>query len=96
MHGGDERPEWELLKVPVVAEIVAKLFRSGAVERGLRAAFADPQIVTPEMVQELYLPESSPENRMAQVSYSRRLDLDEVRSRVGETQTPTLSIFGEP
>lgn len=94
LRGGGERLEWELLRYPVIAEFMANVFRSGAVGWGLRAAFADPAIVTPEMVQEIYAPISSPENRRAQVSYSRNLDLDEVRRFAADTGTPTLIMWG--
>jgi pimeloyl-ACP methyl ester carboxylesterase len=91
---GHERLEWELLKYPVIAELMANFFHRGHVESGLRAAFADPAIVTPEMVQEIYTPLSSPENRRAQVSYSRNLDWDETQTYLADTQIPTLIIWG--
>ncbi len=94
LPGGEERLEWELLKYPVIAELMTNLFRSGAVEWGLKAAFGDPAIVTPEMVKEIYAPASSPENRRAQVAYSRNLDWGETRRYVSDTQVPTLVVWG--
>lgn len=94
LPGGGERLEWELLKWPVIGELMARTFRSRAVEWGLRAAFADAALVTPEMVAEIYAPASSLENRLAQVAYSRNLDWEDVRRNVSRTQTPTLIIWG--
>lgn len=94
MPGGD-RLEWELLKVPVLGELMTNLFGRRAVRWGLEAAFADPSIVTPEMVEEIYAAVSSPENRWAQVAYSRNLDLEEVQRAVPATRIPTLIIYGD-
>ena len=91
---GDDRLEWKLLRWPLVAEIMARLFRRSDVVWGLEAAFADPTRVTPEMVDETWAAIASPENRMAQVHYSRSLDWRETQRALAGMRTPTLVLWG--
>ena len=90
-----DRLEWELLKVPLVGDALAALFRRKHVRSGLLAAFADASLVTPEMVDEVYAPVSRPENRRAQVAYARNLDWRETQAQMDRMQTPTLVLWGD-
>jgi len=89
-----ERPEWELLKLPVIGRILARMVTRNSVRKGLKAAFHDSAHVTPEMVEAVYTPLTIPSVRFAQHSFSRHLDWTRTETILPQLRLPVLVLWG--
>jgi pimeloyl-ACP methyl ester carboxylesterase len=90
-----DRLEWEMLRWPVVGDVLGKLIRRFDVEGGLRAAVADPKSVTEADISAVYEPLTYREVQSAQVMFMRQLDFRLTAARLSNTQQPTLVLWGD-
>ena len=90
-----DRLEWEMLRWPVIGDALSKLIRRFDVAGGLRAAVADPASVTEADISAVYDPLTRREVQAAQVGFMRQLDFRSTAARLGQTQQPTLVLWGE-
>ncbi len=90
-----DKLEWELLKYPLVGELLSKAITSATVRQGLRAAFADPAHVDQAMVQEIKAPLSFWHNRRAQYQLARQLDWRLTEQALASTSVSTLVLWGD-
>lgn len=90
-----ERLAWELLKYPVIGEILSYFFSRQSVKRGLILSFYNPSLVTDELIDMIYAPLQNRDNRHAQLSYSRNIDWEKTKAALPAIQIPTLIIWGK-
>jgi len=90
-----ERLAWELLKYPVIGEILTHLLTRYSVKRGLRLSFYDQSLVTDELVEMVHAPLKNRDNRNAQLLYSRNLDWGKTISVLPDIRIPSLIIWGK-
>jgi pimeloyl-ACP methyl ester carboxylesterase len=90
-----DRWEWELLRWPVIGDIVGGLVRRSDVADGLRAAVADPASITDSDVSAVYAPLTVGEVQAGQVGFMRQLDFRRTASRLHEIKQPALVLWGE-
>jgi len=89
-----ERLAWELLKYPVIGELMAYFFSRQSVKRGLILSFYNQSLVTDELIDMMYAPLCNKNNRKAQLDYSRNIDWRKTRIMLPEIRIPTLIIWG--
>jgi len=86
--------EWELLKIPVLGEILLRVLTQGMVRRRLMKSFHDPFLVDSAMAQEVYLPLKIPANRKAQAAASRNLSWKSVEAGLPALRNQSMLIWG--
>jgi len=86
---------WEFMKMPVVGEFVFKLINAYAIRKGLEDSFHNKILVTPDMVFHIQNPLQKPENRRAQLGYSRNANWQKIRSCLAHIRQPVLIIWGK-
>ncbi|GAA0954722.1 alpha/beta hydrolase [Actinocorallia libanotica] len=86
--------DWRPLELPVVGESMGKLMRKSDAARTLRKAFANPERVTDEVVDEDWAPMSRPANREALWTSQRNLDYSLTQRLMGKVTAPTLVLWG--
>ncbi len=89
-----ERLAWEILKIPVIGKLLTLLITRSMVRRGLMKAFADPSLVSPEMVREIYKPLTFSHVKQAQYSYARNLDWSKTECALPLIHCPVLILWG--
>jgi pimeloyl-ACP methyl ester carboxylesterase len=87
--------EWELLKMPVVGDILLRLLTPGLIRRRLEHSFYRKGTVDDDMAYEVYLPMKIPANRKAQAMLARNLSWAPVESCLDKLNHPVLLIWGE-
>lgn len=92
---GQERPEWELLKQPVVGDLMISLASRSDVEKGQREAIADPSRVKAEDVDALWQAFRQSEVRSAQTGFMRGLDWSVTQNAAPRTFKETLILWGD-
>jgi pimeloyl-ACP methyl ester carboxylesterase len=90
-----ERMAWELLKYPVIGELMTHFLTRQSVERGLSLSFYNQSLVTHGLVDLIHAPLRNKENRKAQLSYSRNIDWEKTKAALPDIQIPTLIIWGK-
>ncbi len=90
-----ERLAWELLKYPVIGEIMIHFFSRQSVKRGLTLSFYNQSLVTDELVGLMVAPLRNKDNRKAQLRYSRNIDWEKTRTALPDIRTPALIIWGK-
>ncbi len=86
--------EWELLKIPVLGEILLRVLTPGMVRRRLMKSFHDPSLVDGIMVREIFLPLKKPANRKAQAAVSRNLSWKSVEAGLPALTKKAMLIWG--
>ncbi|MDX1589530.1 MAG: alpha/beta fold hydrolase [Oleiphilaceae bacterium] len=87
--------EWQLMKYPVFGELFSKWLRREDVHRGLQDAFYNPDAITDEMVDNLFLPLQRTENRRAQYRLVRDSDWSQTQSEMASLEVPTWVLWGD-
>ncbi|MFZ2634310.1 MAG: alpha/beta fold hydrolase [Desulfosalsimonadaceae bacterium] len=90
-----ERLAWELLKYPVIGEIMTHFLTRHSVKRGLTLSFYNQSLVTDELVDLMVAPLRNKDNRKAQLRYSRNIDWETTKAVLPDIQTPALIIWGK-
>jgi pimeloyl-ACP methyl ester carboxylesterase len=90
-----ERLTWELLKYPVIGEIISHFATRQSVKKGLALSFYDQSIVTDKLIDLTHAPLLNPGNRKAQLQYSRNLDWEKTRNALPKLRIPALIIWGK-
>ena len=90
-----ERLTWELLKYPVIGEILSLFVTRRSVKKGLILSFYDHSLVTDKLIDLIHAPLKNHANREAQLQYSRNLDWEKTRNLLPEINTPTLILWGK-
>jgi pimeloyl-ACP methyl ester carboxylesterase len=90
-----DRLEWEMLRWPVIGDVLGRFVRRSDVASGLRAAVGDPTSVTEADISTVYAPLKQKEVQAAQVGFMRHLDFRLTAARLKQTQQPTLVLWGE-
>jgi len=85
---------WELLKYPIIGELISKFFTTDDVKRGLESIFFHKELVTSEMIQEIRTPLTFIVNRKAQYLFKRNLNMKLTERAMSQIRTPTLIIWG--
>lgn len=85
---------WELLKYPIVGELISKFATRNTVKREYKRVFFNKELVTEEMVREIYIPLSFRHNRKAQYLLKRNLNLKLTEQAMPKINKPTLIIWG--
>ncbi|MBF6129867.1 alpha/beta fold hydrolase [Nocardia brasiliensis] len=86
--------DWRPLEVPVVGELMTKLMTKQNSAATQRKSFANPERVTPELIDENWAPLSKPSNRTALWAQQRRFDYSLTERLLGQVQAPTLVVWG--
>jgi pimeloyl-ACP methyl ester carboxylesterase len=92
---GKERPEWEMMKWPVIGDVMIRLARRSDIEEGQGLAVADPLSVSNEDVDALWQAFRQQEVRKAQVGFMRGLDWQQTERLAPTMKVPTLILWGE-
>ncbi|MEJ3653762.1 alpha/beta fold hydrolase [Actinomycetes bacterium KLBMP 9759] len=96
--GLDERDPlvWELMKPPVLGELITNLGTDRAsLAAGLRSTyFANPERVTEEVVDAMWVPSTDPGNMRATVALERGLDWSVTEAALGRVRLPVQVIWG--
>jgi pimeloyl-ACP methyl ester carboxylesterase len=87
--------EWELLKCPVLGPLLLRLVTPGAVKKRLRRSFYRKELVTEDMVHEVYLPLRFEHNLNLQIQIARHQDWSATGRALPEIRHPALVIWGE-
>jgi len=90
-----ERPAWELLKYPVIGELLSRFLTRAAVKRGLALSFYNKRLVTDELIDLMHAPLRNKDNRKAQLHYVRNLDWETTEAALPDIRLPTLIIWGK-
>jgi pimeloyl-ACP methyl ester carboxylesterase len=94
---GPERPmplAFRLARTPVVRELLRFVTPRSLFESGLRDAFYDPSLVTPEMIDRYWQLNLRPGTRAANVARFSRAGGTRFASRLKEIKQPTLVLWG--
>jgi pimeloyl-ACP methyl ester carboxylesterase len=87
---------WEILKLPLVGELLAKLGSSrSAVEVAVRDLFVHKDLVTPALVDQMWVPGTYPDNVRSMYALERGLDWRVTQAALPSTKQPVLVVWGE-
>ena len=87
--------EWEFLKYPIIGEALVQCISSHGVRRRLERSFFHKDLVTPEMVTEVYTPMKCRTNRKAQCLLSRNQNWKLTEKAMPDIRKRVLLIWGE-
>lgn len=90
-----ERLAWELLKYPLIGELLAHFFSRQFVKRGLMLSFYNQSLVTDDLIDMIYAPLQNLDNRKAQLQYSRNMDWEKTKAALPDIRIPALIIWGK-
>ena len=96
--GLDERDvwSWEILKPPLVGEALAKLAANRAmVESAVRGMFVHKDLVTPRLVDSMWVPGTYRDNVRSMYALERGLDWSVTEQALPSTKQPTLVLWGD-
>lgn len=96
--GLDERDvwSWEVLKPPLVGEALAKLAANrGMVESAVRGMFVHKNLVTPQLVDSMWVPGTYRDNVRSMYALERGLDWSVTERALPSTRQPTLVLWGD-
>jgi pimeloyl-ACP methyl ester carboxylesterase len=87
---------WELLKLPLVGRAVTHLAAGSkaTMRAGLRDLFVHKSIVTPDVVDAMWAPNTFPDNLRADYELEQNLDWTQTQRALPTTRVPTLIIWG--
>lgn len=87
---------WEILKLPLAGELLAKLGASrSAVRTAVRDLFVHKDLVTPALVDQMWVPGTYRDNVRAMYALERSLDWRVTQAALPRTRQPVLIIWGE-
>jgi 4,5:9,10-diseco-3-hydroxy-5,9,17-trioxoandrosta-1(10),2-diene-4-oate hydrolase len=87
---------WEFLKQPLVGEALAKLATSrGLVESAVRDLFVHQDLVTPQLVDSMWIPGTYRDNVRSMYALERGLDWSVTEHALPSTRQPTLVLWGD-
>ncbi|HOO37047.1 MAG TPA: alpha/beta hydrolase [Deltaproteobacteria bacterium] len=87
--------EWEFLKYPMIGEILVRCIYPDGVRRRLEKSFFHKDLVTGEMVREVYTPMRFKSNQKAQYLISRNQDWKITESAMPNIAKKVLLIWGD-
>jgi pimeloyl-ACP methyl ester carboxylesterase len=85
---------WEIMKIPIIGEVLLKFINTQAIRKGLNDSFYDKTRVTPEMVSRILVPLKIREIRKAQLSYARNSDWRRTEKCLTHIRRPVLILWG--
>jgi 4,5:9,10-diseco-3-hydroxy-5,9,17-trioxoandrosta-1(10),2-diene-4-oate hydrolase len=87
---------WEILKLPLVGEALAKLGTGrGTVESAVRGLFVHKDLVTPQLVDAMWIPGTYRDNVRSLYALERGLDWSVTERALPSTRQPTLVVWGD-
>jgi pimeloyl-ACP methyl ester carboxylesterase len=87
---------WEILKLPVVGEVLAKLGSCrSTVEAAARDLFVHKELVTPALVDAMWVPGTYRDNVRSMYALERALDWRVTEAALPATRRPALVVWGE-
>ncbi|TDW14239.1 alpha/beta fold hydrolase [Kribbella kalugense] len=87
---------WEILKQPLVGEALAKLAANRSmVESAVRGLFAHQELVTPQLVDSMWIPGTYRDNVRSMYALERGLDWSVTEKALPSTGQPTLVLWGD-
>ncbi|WP_112239678.1 alpha/beta fold hydrolase [Kribbella monticola] len=87
---------WEILKLPLAGELLAKLGASrSAVQTAVRDLFVHKELVTPALVDKMWVPGTYRDNVRAMYALERGLDWRVTQAALPSTEQPVLIVWGE-
>lgn len=87
--------EWELLKYPIIGNLLLKHITVEAVKKRLRRSFYHQEMVTDDMAQEVYRPLTFRHNRRLQLQLARNQHWSITERGLHDIRQPSLIIWGE-
>lgn len=90
-----DRPEWALLRWPVVGDVFSRFVSREMVADGLKEAVYDPATVTGPDIDAAFGPLTDAQVQAAQVGFMRKLDFRITAAGLPTMRQPTLIIWGE-
>ncbi len=84
-----------MLKCPVLSPLLLRLVTPGAVRKRLGRSFHRKELVTEDMVHEVYLPLTFAHNLKLQVQIARHQDWSATERAMPEIRHPALIIWGK-
>ena len=87
---------WEMLKQPLVGEALAKLAANRSmVESAVRGLFVHQNLVTPQLVDSMWIPGTYRDNVRSMYALERGLDWSVTEKALPFTRQPTLVLWGD-
>jgi 4,5:9,10-diseco-3-hydroxy-5,9,17-trioxoandrosta-1(10),2-diene-4-oate hydrolase len=87
---------WEILKQPLIGEAPAKLGAGRSmVEPAVRSLFVHQQLVTPQLVDAMWIPGTYRDNVRSMYALERGLDWSVTERALPSTRQPTLVLWGD-
>jgi 4,5:9,10-diseco-3-hydroxy-5,9,17-trioxoandrosta-1(10),2-diene-4-oate hydrolase len=87
---------WEILKQPLIGEALAKLATSrGVVDSSVRGLFVHQDLVTPQLVDQMWIPGTYRDNVRSLYALERGLDWSVTERALASTRQPTLVVWGD-
>ncbi|MEU4195787.1 alpha/beta fold hydrolase [Kribbella sp. NPDC026611] len=87
---------WEILKQPLIGEALAKLAANRSmVEPAVRSLFVHQQLVTPQLVDSMWIPGTYRDNVRSMYALERGLDWSVTERALPSTRQPTLVLWGD-
>lgn len=87
---------WEILKLPLAGELLAKVGASrSAVQAAVRDLFVHKELVTPALVDQMWVPGTYRDNVRAMYALERGLDWRVTQAALPSTKQPVLIVWGE-
>ncbi len=90
-----ERLIWEMMKYPVIGEIILWFQSRYMIKKGLEACYYDKALASSDMVEQIHKPLCKTDIRKAQLSYSKNINWKETEAALPLIQSPTLVIWGK-
>ena len=87
---------WEILKPPLIGEALAKLAANrGMVQSAVRGMFFHKNLVTPQVVDSMWVPGTYRDNVRSMYALERGLDWSVTERALPSTRQPTLVVWGD-
>lgn len=87
---------WEILKQPTIGEALAKLAANRSmVESAVRGLFVHQNLVTPQLVDSMWIPGTYRDNVRSMYALERGLDWSVTDQALPSTRQPTLVLWGD-
>lgn len=87
---------WEILKLPLVGEVLGKLAADRSmVASAVRGLFVHQNLVTPQLVDTLWIPGTYRDNVRSMYALERGLDWSVTEKALPSTRQPTLVLWGD-
>lgn len=87
--------EWEILKYPILGEIVSRMVTKKAVKDAYEKVYVNQSFIDTELIEQTYIPLKFRQNRRASYKIKRHCDWKVTEQRMSEINLPTKIIWGE-